>query len=98
MVACRYTLLDQSVTTRVLAACDQEGTRIVAAAVFTSDLLAGSLEKPGTFDYADALQRLLDRTKAIEAVRARYRVELTTALPANLCSDLAERGLVPQCG
>ncbi|MFI6674357.1 aldo/keto reductase [Kribbella sp. NPDC050470] len=41
MVANRYTLLDESAVPELLGECDRHGTRIVAAAVFNSGLLAG---------------------------------------------------------
>ena len=79
MVAGRYTLLDQSVGPDVLDACTQYGTAIVAAAVFNSGLLAGSLDKPSTFDYGDVPDDVLRRAKDIQSVCASYNVELPVA-------------------
>lgn len=79
MVANRYTLLDQSVSPEVLAACDRTGTRIVAAAVFNSGLLASSPSKAATFDYQDVPDDVLARAQQIEQVCRAHGVELSAA-------------------
>ena len=79
MVAGRYTLLDQSIAPGVLEACDQHGTRIVAAAVFNSGLLAGRPSKSSTFDYASVPDEVLARALAIDDVCTAHGVELATA-------------------
>jgi D-threo-aldose 1-dehydrogenase len=79
MVANRYTLLDQSVAPEVLDACDEHGTRIVAAAVFNSGLLAGTPTKDTTFDYADVPDEVLAKARRIDEVCAAHGVELPAA-------------------
>lgn len=79
MVANRYTLLDQSVAPDVLDACRLHGTRIVAAAVFNSGLLAGKPRRGAKFNYGDVPDDVLARARDIESVCAAYGVELPAA-------------------
>jgi D-threo-aldose 1-dehydrogenase len=79
MVAGRYTLLDQTVAPAVLDACDEHGTRIVAAAVFNSGLLADVPKPDATFDYAQVAPEMLARALQIAEVCSSYGVELATA-------------------
>ena len=79
MVANRYTLLDQSVVPAVLEACDEHGTRIVAAAVFNSGLLASTPSRAARYDYGDVPDDVLVRALAIDAVCAEHGVELPAA-------------------
>lgn len=79
MVAGRFTLLDQSVIPQVLDACTEFGTRIVAAAVFNSGLLATSPSKDATYNYAPAPADVLARARAIEEICTRHGVELAAA-------------------
>lgn len=79
MVAGRYTLLDQSVAPGVLEACTRTGTRIVAAAVFNSGLLARTPRSDATYDYEPVSEEVLARAVAIDRACARHGVELATA-------------------
>ncbi len=79
MVAGRYTLLDQSVAPEVLEACDQYGTRIVAAALFNSGLLADTPRSGAMFDYAEVPTAVLHRAQAIADICAAHGVDLPTA-------------------
>ena len=79
MVAGRYTLLDQSAAPAVLEACRRTGTRIVAAALFNSGLLATTPRAGATYDYRAAPEDVLARARAIERICARHGVELGTA-------------------
>lgn len=79
MVANCYTLLDQSVAPEVLDACAEHGTRIVAAAVFNSGLLAATPSRDAKFDYADVPDDIFERASAIDQVCASYGVELPAA-------------------
>ncbi|WP_329000771.1 aldo/keto reductase [Kribbella sp. NBC_00709] len=79
MVANRYTLLDQSVVPDLLDACDVHGTRIVAAAVFNSGLLAGTPSRDAKYDYRDVPDEVLARALEIDKVCREYDVELPAA-------------------
>jgi len=79
MAAGRYTLLDQAVAPAVLDACDRHDTRIVAAAVFNSGLLAATPTRSALFDYADVPPDVLDRAIGIAEACASFDVELPTA-------------------
>lgn len=79
MVANRYTLLDQSVAPTLLEACDEYGTRIVAAAVFNSGLLATTPSRDAKYDYGDVPDEVLARALEIDAVCNEHGVELPAA-------------------
>jgi D-threo-aldose 1-dehydrogenase len=78
MVAGRYTLLDQSVVPEVVDMCRETGTRIVAAAVFNSGLLADT-SSAATYDYGDVPAEKLETARRIAEVCAAHGVALPTA-------------------
>jgi D-threo-aldose 1-dehydrogenase len=78
MVAGRYTLLDQSVVPEVVDVCSRTGTRMVAAAVFNSGLLADTTS-PTTYDYGAVPADKLELARRIAAVCAAHGVDLPTA-------------------
>ena len=61
MVAGRHTLLDQSAAVEVFPHCRRHGTRVVAAAVFNSGLLADGPR----YDYGPVPDDVLARTRRI---------------------------------
>jgi D-threo-aldose 1-dehydrogenase len=79
MVANRYTLLDQSVADGLLEACDRHGTRIVAAAVFASGLLATTPRPDARYNYDDVPPDVLERALRIDEVCSAHGVEIATA-------------------
>lgn len=79
MVANRYTLLDQSVADGVLEACDRHGTKIVAAAVFASGLLATTPRRGAMYNYAEVPEDVLARAVRIGEVCEAHGVDLATA-------------------
>jgi D-threo-aldose 1-dehydrogenase len=79
MAANCYTLLKQTVAPDLLAACEEHGTRIVAAAVFNSGVLASTPSKASTFDYVAVPDDVLAQARAIDAVCQSYDVELAAA-------------------
>lgn len=79
MVANNYTLLEQSVAPAVLEACDEFGTRIVAAAVFNSGLLARRPQPGAMYDYREVASDVLERAIAIDDVCRAHGVELAHA-------------------
>jgi D-threo-aldose 1-dehydrogenase len=80
MAANCYTLVNQGVAEAgVLDACTATGTRIVAAAVFNSGLLASSPQPGAMYDYAEVPADVLDRARRIDRVCAAHGVVLPTA-------------------
>lgn len=79
MVANRYTLLDQSVAEGLLEACDRHGTRIVAAAVFASGLLATTPRRGAMYNYGEVPEDILERALRIGEVCEAHGVEIATA-------------------
>ncbi len=75
MVAGRHTLLDQSAAVEVFPHCRRHGTRVVAAAVFNSGLLADG----SRYDYGPAPDDVLARARRVSAVCAEIGVPVTTA-------------------
>ncbi len=75
MVAGRHTLLDQSAAVEVFPHCRRHGTRVVAAAVFNSGLLADG----SRYDYGPAPDDVLARARRVSAVCAELGVPVTTA-------------------
>lgn len=75
MLAGRYTLLEQTSLSPFLERCLATGTRIVAAGVFNSGILAGN----GKFNYADAPPETVARVEALAAACREFDVELPAA-------------------
>jgi D-threo-aldose 1-dehydrogenase len=78
LLAGQYTLLDQSGTETLFPACAETNTRVIAAAVFNSGILADPSDD-ATFFYSPAPPELLVRARRMEAVCARYDVPLAAA-------------------
>lgn len=78
LLAGRYTLLDTGALDDLLPVAAEKGIAIIAGGVYNSGLLADP--RPGaTFDYLPAPAEVLDRTRRIGAVCARYGVPLAAA-------------------
>ncbi|BAI74167.1 D-threo-aldose 1-dehydrogenase (plasmid) [Azospirillum sp. B510] len=75
MLAGRYTLLEQTSLSPFLERCLAAGTRIAAAGVFNSGILAGN----GKFNYADAPPETIGRVEALAAACREFDVELPAA-------------------
>jgi D-threo-aldose 1-dehydrogenase len=80
MVANRHTLLDQSAAGEVFPSCREHGTRVVAAAVFNSGLLADPRPGAGSvYDYEAAPPAVVERARRIAAVCDDLGVPVRTA-------------------
>jgi D-threo-aldose 1-dehydrogenase len=80
MVAGRYTLAEQPVYPEVIAECARRGTRIVAAAVFNSGLLARNSINPDTrYNYGTVGIHTYDRVRRIMEVCREFDVGLPAA-------------------
>ncbi|MBP0592617.1 aldo/keto reductase [Paraburkholderia sp. LEh10] len=75
LLAGRYTLLEQDALTPLLDRCVGAQTRIVAAGVFNSGVLAGN----GKFNYGDAPPDVAQKVARLAAVCARFDVPLAAA-------------------
>ena len=78
LLAGEYTLLDQNGARELLPLCEATSTRVIAAAVFNSGILADPSDD-ATFFYSPAPPELLDRARTMQAVCARYGVPLAAA-------------------
>ncbi|GAA3938065.1 aldo/keto reductase [Microbacterium soli] len=80
MVAGRYTLLEQPAAERVLPACAERGTGVVAASVFNSGLLAQiEPRRDGRYEYGALPEALWERLMRIAAICAGHGVPLPAA-------------------
>ncbi|MDQ4215740.1 aldo/keto reductase [Microbacterium capsulatum] len=80
MVAGRYTLLEQPAAAEVIPACAERGTRIVAASVFNSGLLAQSEpRRDGRYEYGALPEELWQRLVRIADVCREHDVPLPAA-------------------
>jgi D-threo-aldose 1-dehydrogenase len=80
MLAGRYTLLDQSALDDLLPACDERGTKIVAAGVFNSGVLArSSPTRDAKYDYTNVPKGVLRRAERIDEICRAHGVELPAA-------------------
>lgn len=75
LLAGRYTLLEQTSLSPLLAACERAGNAIVIGGPFNSGILAG-LPK---FNYMDAPAEIVQRVAALEAVCRSFEVPLPAA-------------------
>jgi D-threo-aldose 1-dehydrogenase len=78
LLAGQYTLLDQTGAEALFPACAETNTRVIAAAVFNSGILADPSDD-ATFFYSAAPPDLLDRARNMQAVCAHYDVPLAAA-------------------
>ena len=78
LLAGQYTLLDQTGLDELLPAVRRTGTRVIAAAVFNTGVLADPSDD-ATFFYSPASPEILDRARRMQAVCARHDVPLAAA-------------------
>ncbi|NNC12931.1 aldo/keto reductase [Planctomonas sp. JC2975] len=80
MIAGRYTLLEQPALDDLFPACRERGTRIIAAAVYNSGLLATSTPATdATYNYTSAPPEIIERARVLGEVCAEFGVELPAA-------------------
>ena len=79
MLAGRYTLLDHSALATFLPDCERRGIAVLMAAPFNSGILATGATTGATYFYVEAERDIVERTRRIEAVCARYQVALAAA-------------------
>ena len=78
LLAGQYTLLDQTGLDELLPLCEATGTRVAAAGVFNSGVLANPSDD-ATFFYAPAAPEVIARARKMQAVCTRYDVPLAAA-------------------
>ena len=78
LLAGQYTLLNQDGLHHLFPACEATNTRVVAAAVFNSGILANPSDD-ATFFYSPASPRRLELARAMQATCARHGVDLAAA-------------------
>lgn len=80
MLAGRYTLLEQPALATTLHLCEERGTRVVAAGVFNSGILAKSVvPETAHYNYEAAPAELLHRARLLAETCRRHGVELPAA-------------------
>ena len=79
LVAMPYTLLDQAVLDDEFPACVERGIGFVIGSPFASGILATGSVEGATYAYAPASPAIVEKTRGIAAVCARYDVPLAAA-------------------
>lgn len=80
MIAGRFTLLEQPAADHVLPACERTGTRVVAASVFNSGLLAKRRPDPSArYEYGDVPEAIQHRLERLIRVCDAFDVALPAA-------------------
>ena len=79
ILAGRYTLLEQKSLETFLPLCQDRNIGVIAAAPYNSGILVYGPVDGAHYNYAPASSLILERTRQIEIVCARYRVTLAAA-------------------
>ena len=79
LLAGRYTLLDQSALPEFLPLCVERSVKLAIGGPYNSGILARDLDRPVSFEYQRAPQRLVDKARALKAVCDRHGVALRAA-------------------
>ena len=79
LLAGRYTLLEQDSLHRLLPLCAERNIRIIIGGPYNSGILATGAVEGAYYNYAPAPPEILDHTRRIEEVCARYSVPLQAA-------------------
>ncbi len=91
LLAGRYTLLDHGGLPELLPECEARGVHVVIGGPYNSGLLAGG----DTFNYERAAPDLVEKTRAIAAVCARYGVDLKAAALQFCAAHPAVAAVIP---
>jgi D-threo-aldose 1-dehydrogenase len=78
LLAGEYTLLDRTGEKELFPVCAETNTRVIAAAVFNSGVLADPSDD-ATFFYSPASPEIIERARQMQATCARYDVPLAAA-------------------
>ena len=79
LLAGRYTLLDQIALKELLPLCQKKNISIVIGGAYNSGILATGPVKGAYYNYAPAPPEILEKTRKIQQVCARYEVPMKAA-------------------
>ncbi len=79
MLAGRYTLLDHTALETFMPECERRRIAVLMAAPFNSGILATGAKPGATYFYVEAEPEIVERTRRIDAVCARYGVPIAAA-------------------
>lgn len=79
LLAGRYTLLDQIALQELLPLCQKKNISIIIGGAYNSGILATGAVAGAHYDYAPASSEIMEKTRRIESVCARYDVSLKAA-------------------
>lgn len=79
LLAGRYTLLEQEPAAEFLPYCQEHNVGVILGGVLNSGILAIGARQGATYNYAAAPPAIMQRVAQMEAVCARYNVELRVA-------------------
>jgi D-threo-aldose 1-dehydrogenase len=95
LLACRYTLLDQSALTELLPYCQSNDIGIVVGGPYNSGILASDLGPDAQYDYHTASPETLTMARRIRDVCARYNVPLKAAALQFILAHPAVTSVIP---
>ena len=79
LLAGRYSLLEQESLDELLPLCAENNIGILAGGTYNSGILAKGAREGAKFNYADAPAHVIEKTRRLEQVSARHRVDIKAA-------------------
>ena len=79
LLAGRYTLLDQIALKELLPLCRQKNISIIIGGAYNSGILATGAIEGAHYDYAPAPPEIMEKTRKIETVCARFNIPMKAA-------------------
>jgi D-threo-aldose 1-dehydrogenase len=79
LLAGRYTLLDQIALKELLPLCQQKNISIIIGGAYNSGILATGAVEGAHYNYAPAPPEIMEKTRKIETVCARFNIPMKAA-------------------
>ena len=79
LLAGRYTLLDQIALKELLPLCQQKNISIIIGGAYNSGILATGAVEGAHYNYAPAAPEIMEKTRKIETVCARFNIPMKAA-------------------
>jgi D-threo-aldose 1-dehydrogenase len=95
LLACRYTLLDQTALPEFLPYCQKNDISIILGGPYNSGILASDLKEGVKYDYRDASPNILEKARRIKTVCDRHDVPLKAAALQFVLTHPAVASVIP---
>ncbi len=79
LLAGRYTLLENTKSTKFMKMCAQKGVRVIIGGPYNSGILARDLNSPVSYNYEIAPIHLINKAKNIEKTTNKFNISLKSA-------------------